>query len=288
MAGLVLVSVFILMLTVAWSLYDEFYGLRPWRNYQAEFSKSYSSYLDKQYKQRRADEQKFYATPEYMKLVADVKTATDAARSQDQVIGQKIDLLDRQRAAMTESFTNSRGLVGSLTYQLEQIDEKDKSAKESKLKDLNTAKAETYKVAWPVEGDKIEPRDFNYDQLNGLFVSIMQSKAKLVAQRGDVDQPAKDAQDKLNEYVKENLPGLASKDLFFAQREHEGSGHSHPPDQRKSHGHFAQQPGRRGTRRSLPVLPRGHRSANRSGHHDADQSGSRHGQEQRRAIHQPS
>ena len=42
----------------------------------------------------------------------------------------------------------------------------------------------------------------------------MTSKAKLVAQRGDVDKPAKDAQDKLNEYVKENLPGLASKDLY--------------------------------------------------------------------------
>ena len=42
----------------------------------------------------------------------------------------------------------------------------------------------------------------------------MTSKAKLVAQRGDLDKPAKDAQDKLNEYVKEQLPGLASKDLY--------------------------------------------------------------------------
>ena len=38
MAGLILISVFILMLTVSWSLYDEFYGLRPWRKYQGEFS----------------------------------------------------------------------------------------------------------------------------------------------------------------------------------------------------------------------------------------------------------
>src|SRR6202166_2680482 len=214
MAGLVLISVFILMLAVAWSLYDEFYGLRPWRKYQGEFSSAYSNYLDKEYKQRRGDEQKFYATPEYEKLMADVKAATDAARTTDQQIGQQIDLLDRQRAAMTESFTNSRGLVGSLTYQLEQIDEKDKSSKDSKLKDLNEAKAQTYDVAWPVEGNKIEQDKFNYEKLNGLFVSIMQSKAKLVAQRGDIDQPAKDAQDKLNAYVKEQLPGLASRDLF--------------------------------------------------------------------------
>src|SRR6266849_6221120 len=214
MAGLVLVSVFLLMLTVSWSLYDEFYGLRPWRTYQAEFSKVYAKYLADQYQARKSAEQKFYATPEYQKLLADVKAATDTARTADRQVGEQIDLLDRQRAAMTDAFQNSRGLVGSLTYQLEQIDEKDKSAKESKLKELNEAKAQTFDVAWPVEGDKIEPQKFDYDKLNGLFLSIMQSKAKLVAQRGDVNQPAKDAQDKLNEYVKEQLPGLASRDLF--------------------------------------------------------------------------
>jgi len=37
----------------------------------------------------------------------------------------------------------------------------------------------------------------------------MSAKAKLVADRGKVDQPEKDAQDKLSEYVKEQLPGLA-------------------------------------------------------------------------------
>jgi len=213
MAGLVLISVFLLMLTVSWSLYDEFYGLRPWRSYQSEFSKVYSSYLGKQYQKRKADEQKFYATPEYQKLFADVKAAHDAARAQDQQIGQQIDLLDRQRAAMTDMFQLARGLVGSLTYQWEQIDEKNKSAKESKLKELNDAKAVTYEVAWPVEGGKIIPTKYNYQQLNDLFTSIMSAKAKLVAERGKVDQPEKDAQDKLSEYVKEQLPGLAARDL---------------------------------------------------------------------------
>ncbi len=213
MAGLVLISVFLLMLTVSWSLYDEFYGLRPWRSYQSEFSKVYSSYLEKQYQKRKADEQKFYATPEYQKLLADVKAAHDSARAQDQQIGQQIDLLDRQRAAMTDMFQLARGLVGSLTYQWEQIDEKNKSGKESKLKELNDAKTVTYEVARPVEGGKIVPTKYNYQQLNDLFTSIMSGKARLVAERGKVDQPEKDAQDKLSEYVKEQLPGLAARDL---------------------------------------------------------------------------
>ena len=86
MAGLVLISVFILLLTVSWSLYDEFYGLRPWRNYQAQFSSAYSNYLDKEYKQRKTDEQKFYATPEYQKLMADVKSATEAAQKANAIV----------------------------------------------------------------------------------------------------------------------------------------------------------------------------------------------------------
>ena len=94
-----------------------------------------------------------------------------------------------------------------------------------------------------------------------LFISIMQSKAKLVAQRGEVDQPAKDAQDKLNEYVKENLPGLASRDLYTLGQSMQGLDIQHPPDQRESDRSFAEQSWRRGTGRSLPVLPRGNGSA---------------------------
>ena len=287
MAGLVLISVFILMLTVSWSLYDEFYGLRPWRKYQAEFSSAYSNYLDKEYNQRKAAEQKFYATPEYMKLVADVKAATDAARTQDQEIGKQIDLLDQQRAAMTDSFTTSRGLVGSLTYQLEQISEKDKSGKDSKLKELNDAKAQTFDVAWPVGAGKIEQQKFNYDKLNGLFVSIMQSKAKLVAQRGDVDQPAKDAQDKLNEYVKENLPGLASKDLFSLSQSMKSLDIHIRQINVNPTGTSLNNLGRRGTRRSLPILPSRDGSADCSGDDDAYQSGPRCSKEHGRAVHQP-
>ncbi len=45
---------------------------------------------------------------------------------------------------MTPTFQDARGKVGALTYQLEQIPESDKSAKASKLKELNDAKADTY------------------------------------------------------------------------------------------------------------------------------------------------
>ncbi len=211
MAGLVLISVFILMLTVGWSLYQEFFGLRPWRTYQTRFANAYSAYLDKLYNQRKSDEQKFYSTPQYLKLVADIKAATDAAKTRDQQINQQVALLDIQRAAMTPAFQVSRGKTSALAYELNEIDESDKSARDSKLKELKAAQDEQYEVDWPVEGGKIETaKKFSATELANLFTSIMAAKATLVGQRATVDQPAKDVQQKLNDYVKENLPGMSA------------------------------------------------------------------------------
>ena len=209
---LILVSAFLLLLTVAWSLYSEFFGLRPWRDYQNRFRTLYSSYLRKQITQRRAAEQALFATPDYQKLKAAVDSAGGASLPADHQIQDQIDLLDRQRAVLTPDFQDARGKVGALTYQLEQIPESDKSAKASKLKELNTARADTYELNWPT-ANGLQVRKFNYDDLNGMFTGIMAQKAALVAKRGDQDKPAKDAQLALDAFVKDRLPGLGAADL---------------------------------------------------------------------------
>ena len=147
-----------MLLTVAWSLYSEFFGLRPWRSYQDQFREVYSAYLQKQIGQRKAQEQAFYATPDYQKLKADVQAAIAAAAPMDRQIQAQIDLLDAQRAAITDAFQTSRGKVGAVTYDLEQTPESDKSGKASELKDLNEAKAETYNVTGPTQKASIRGR----------------------------------------------------------------------------------------------------------------------------------
>jgi cytochrome c551/c552 len=210
---LILISAFLLLLTVAWSLYSEFFGLRPWRDYQDRFRQVYSNYLRKQITQRKSAEQALYATPDYQKLKAARDSAGLSALPADRQIQAQIDLLDRQRAVLTPAFQDGRGKVGALTYQWEEIPESDKSAKASKLKDLNAAKAETYKLNWPTADGGTEVRQFNYDELNGTFTSIMTQKAALVGKRGEQDKAAKDAQLTLDAFVKEKLPGLGSADL---------------------------------------------------------------------------
>ena len=288
MSVLILVSVFLLLLTVAWSLYGEFFGLRPWRDYQAQFRDLYSSYLRKQISQRRTQEQAFYASPDYKKLKAAVDAAGAAALPEDRKIQAQIDVLDRQRAAMTGTFQIARGQVGALTYQLEQIPESDKSGRASKLKELNEAKAVTYKVDWPNGDGSVAPRTFNYDLLNSTFTSLMAQKAALVAQRGVVDKPAKDAQAAVDDVRegKSARTGLRRSRGPAEQRAEHGP--EAASDQREPAGHADQLCGRRGTGRPLPILPRGHRSAGSSGGDDADEGGPGCRQEPRCAFYQSS
>jgi cytochrome c551/c552 len=213
LAPLILISMFVLMLTVSWSLYNEFFGLRPWRDYQARFVAAYVPYLQKQQKARIKEEQALYATPDYQRLKAAADAASAAVAPTDHQLTIDVDLLDQQRAAMTPAFQTSRGLVGALTYQLEQIPESDKSAKASKKKELDDAMAKTFEVDWPVSATQIEHRNLNYTQLNQTFTDLMAAKAIKIAARGDADQAAKDAQTALADFVKTKLPGLGSADL---------------------------------------------------------------------------
>jgi len=212
MGLLLLVSMVLLLVTVAWSLWDEFYGLRPWRGYQSTFRGAYSAYLEEQITARRAAEQSYQATPDYQRLSQAVQTVAAAALPADRQAQAEIDLLDRQRAAMTPAFQDARGRVGSLTYQLEQVPESNTGGREAAQKRVMDAKASTYDVDWPT-AEGMTQRTFNYDQLNATFTELMARKAALVAQRGQNSLATKDAQTQLDELTKERLPGLSAGDL---------------------------------------------------------------------------
>jgi cytochrome c551/c552 len=208
-----LVSTFLLMLTVAWSLWSEFFGLRPWRAYQRDFASAYQDFLGKQIAAQTKAEAAVYSSPEYKKLKADLDAAQQSAKPKDDEFARRIALADLQRTAITPAFQSARGQVGALIYQVEIIPESNKSARDSAKKDVDGAKAETYEVEYPLGDGKTEIRKMNYDQLNAGFTDLMALKASLVAQQAEVDSSVKIAQIKLNEFVKEKLPGPSAAGL---------------------------------------------------------------------------
>jgi cytochrome c551/c552 len=213
-----LIASLLLMLTVAWSFYVEFYGLQPWREYQSRFAKAYSTYLAKAVKEEKKNEDAVYASADYKALLAKVDSAEKTAKAQDDQIAKQIALLDEQRAALGDAFKDARGKIGSLVYQYEIVPDSDKDTKAARKKDLLAGRASIWKVDWPLGDGKIQKdKPFTGDELNDVFTGIIAQRAALVGQRGDVDKPAKEARDALNLYASEHLPGLSSTSLELLQ-----------------------------------------------------------------------
>ncbi len=61
---MLMVASVLLIITVAWSMWDEVYGLRPWRLYQRRFSSAYASFLDKQISRQKRLESDVYSSPD--------------------------------------------------------------------------------------------------------------------------------------------------------------------------------------------------------------------------------
>src|ERR1700720_4945399 len=208
---------------MAWSFWDEVYGLRPWRSYQSRFAAAYSKYLDKTVQNQKKEEDAVYSSPEYKRLTAQLDDLQKATKSQDDEITKQIALLDEQRAALGDAFKDARGKIGHLVYQYEIVPAEDKNAKAKALKEVTDGRKSIWKVDWPLADGKIQQdKPFTADELNDTFTSIMAQRATLVGKRAEIDKPAKEASDTLALYVSEKLPGLGSSSLDTLRRSMKG------------------------------------------------------------------
>src|SRR5438105_4348590 len=64
----------LLLLSLGWALYDEVYGIRPWKSYQSRFAGVYKRYLARVKPQETRSEKEIMASPEYQKLDLDRKS----------------------------------------------------------------------------------------------------------------------------------------------------------------------------------------------------------------------
>jgi cytochrome c551/c552 len=214
-----LIASLLLILTVAWSFWDEVYGLRPWRGYQSRFAAAYSKYLDKAVQNQKKDEDAVYSSAEYKTLAAKVDALQKSTKAQDEDIAKQIALLDEQRAALGDAFKDARGKIGHLAYEYEVTPSSDKSAKAKAFAEVQKARDSKWEVDWPLGDGKIQQnKPFSGDELNDTFTSIMAQRAVLVGKRADLDKPAKEAGETLALYVSEKLPGLSSASLDSLRR----------------------------------------------------------------------
>jgi len=109
--GAILISSFLLILTLAWSLYQEMFGLRPWRGYQSHFVAAYAKYLKKEMPKQKAAEDAIKQSAEYRKMDEAAASAGKAAEARGKEIAAERAFVDRRLLALMDTFTTERGRV---------------------------------------------------------------------------------------------------------------------------------------------------------------------------------
>src|ERR1041384_4955585 len=138
----------LLLLSLAWGLYDEMYGIRPWKSYQARFEKLYSKYLANAKLGEAEVEKQIKASPDYRRLDSEMQAAEKAAMPEASAIDKQVneDLVPKI-LALNDPFQEVRSHIGSLTYEIEVSHSE--SHKESLRKQIEELKAETHKIQLP-------------------------------------------------------------------------------------------------------------------------------------------
>src|SRR5580698_6753998 len=135
----------VLVLSMIWGLYDEVYGIRPWKGYQAKFEKLYSRYVDELRTPEAQHEAQIKASPQYKQLDAAMRAADAAAMPAATKIKAEVDELTPKIQALNDPFQEVRSHIGALTYQIEV----NPGSKDSLRKQIDELKAETHNVKLP-------------------------------------------------------------------------------------------------------------------------------------------
>jgi cytochrome c551/c552 len=202
-----LVAAFALLLALSWALYDEFFGLRPWKTYQRAFVSRYGAVLARQIPKQRAAERVLENSSEYHGLQQQLADYEKTIGAQVKKIDEQSALVEDRTNAVLNILTTARAYVGSQIY----IAEHTSSAarKRSRLEDLADYKKGPFKVVLPggPEG-KDEALSGTFDQLEDQFNLLQQEKGKLLLQKAALLKPASELQVKIGSYVQDHLNGL--------------------------------------------------------------------------------
>ncbi len=214
MSGPLLVASILLLASLVWALYDEFYGLRPWKGYQEYFSTVYAKYLEKAVATQSAKEEQVTQSPEFQRLSKELEEAKAAAAPQEKAIHDELAVIERRLAVLTDLFATARGQVSALLYQAELASfAGDQRRKERILKDVAEAKEGPFVAKLPTPDGKGETVSFNYDRLETEYNTLKERKAFLLSDLVRVKARVNEVSAKMQLYMDENTLGLSTAQL---------------------------------------------------------------------------
>jgi hypothetical protein len=213
LATYLLIASILLVVTLGWALYNEFYGLRPWKAYQHAFARRYAAFLEKEIGKQGKEEKRVEASAEYASLQQKLEEMNKQAAPKVAKLNAESAAVEARMNAVLNTLTDARGYVGSQIYSIEH------TSGASAKKDLQRSLAQYEKGPFvlnlpsenPAGGDKVEK--FTFDQLQDEFTRLTARKGDLLLEKAALLKPVSELQRQVNSYVTDHMNGLTVDSL---------------------------------------------------------------------------
>jgi hypothetical protein len=207
LAGYFVIVAFLLIFSLSWSLYDEFFGLRPWKSYERQFATLYAALLKKEIPEQEKAQKAIEDSPEYQALEKQLKDAHDAAAPQLDKIHEQTAAIDAKISAVLGTLTNQRAKVGSMIYVAEH------TPMGPGRTSLEHEVDEYKKGPFKLDGPPYNGKSFTFEELESEFSSLQTEKGKLQQQEGEILKPQGAITKKLAAYIHDHLNGLTTEQM---------------------------------------------------------------------------
>jgi cytochrome c2 len=205
-SGWMLVAALLLTISIAWALYDEAFGQRPWKGMQKEFVSRYSRYLDSIKGQAGKKEEDVKQDPEYLQLADAEKAARAEVQPEIDQIDAQVKVAQARLDAVTDTFQNQRGRLTVINYNVETTNG---SAKDKWRRRAQEKRQEQVTVEVPSDDLKsVEKKRMNYAELEAFYNDQRDQKANLLGKKAELLKSPSDLGKKKDDYLKNHLIGL--------------------------------------------------------------------------------
>src|SRR5690242_7714366 len=201
-----LVAALLMTISIAWALYDEAFGQRPWKGMQKEFVSRYSRYLDSIKGQAGKKEEDVKQDPEYTQLADAEKAARAEVQPEIDQIDATVKVAQARLDAITDTFQNQRGRLTVINYNIETTTG---SAKDKWRRRAEAKRQEQVTVDLPTDDLKsTEKKRVNYSELEALYDHFREDKAKGLGSKAELLKTPSELAKKKDDYLKNHLIGL--------------------------------------------------------------------------------
>jgi cytochrome c551/c552 len=203
-SSIMLVCALLLTGVTVWSLYDEVYGMRPWKGYQQSYVQRFDRYLRRLQKRGFKSEKEVKESEEYQRLDAAAKAARAEVQPQLDEKDRRVAVINAQLDAISDTFQNRRGHITVAAYKIETSPEKDKARLRREVEELKNEKSV---IQMPADdgGNKTVRAEFDFDRLQARYVGLKDEKGRVLAEKGELLKPSSDLEKQRDEYLKNNV-----------------------------------------------------------------------------------